>query len=62
MGQIIFTFDEEGNTDMKVENVNGISCKNITKPFEKNLGVITSSTNTVDFYKNEKVNVIQKSI
>jgi len=62
MGQIVFTFDEEGNTNMKVENVNGASCKNITKPFEKNLGVITSSTNTVDFYKNEETNVIKKLI
>lgn len=60
MGQIVFTFDEEGNTNMKVENINGTSCKEITKPFEKNLGVITSSKNTMDFYKSNIVNTIKK--
>lgn len=60
MGQIIFNFDEEGNIDLKVENVDGMSCKDITKPFEKNLGVITSSKNTMDFYKSENVAKVKR--
>lgn len=60
MGKIIFTFDEEGEVNMKVEGVSGTSCKDLTKPFEKNLGVITSSQNTVDFYKSENAATIKR--
>lgn len=60
MGQIIFTFDEQGDINMKVENVNGTSCKDITKPFEKNLGVITKTNVTSDFYKSENNITIKK--
>lgn len=60
MGQIVFTFDEEGNTNMEVKEVAGTSCKDITKPFEKNLGIITSSKNTADYFKSDNVNIIKK--
>jgi hypothetical protein len=60
MSQIVFTFDEEGNTNMEVKEVAGMSCKDLTKPFEKNLGVITSSKVTPEFYKNDNVATVTK--
>ena len=54
-GEIIVSFDDNGEAVITVNGVKGKSCKDVTKFLEKELGEVTSDKKTKEFYEVEKV-------
>lgn len=50
MAEIVFDFDKDGNTTIKVNGVKGSSCSDLTKQVVDLLGGRSQETKTGDFY------------
>ena len=60
MGQIEIIFNDDGTSEMKVNNIKGGKCKDITKAFEKALGTTVGDRKTPEYYQDDKQNNIIK--
>ena len=49
--RITIDIDLKGETTIKVDGVKGASCKDVTKALEKNLGQVTKTKKTSEFYE-----------
>ncbi len=56
MKQIIVLIDPDGNTEIEVQGMTGRSCRDATKALEEALGIVTQTTNTEDYYRQEVTN------
>lgn len=58
MKEIIIDFDNEGNTSIKVNEVKGKSCIDVTKFLEQALGNKKDDTKTLEYYESNNNTVI----
>ena len=59
--EIEIIFNTDGTSTMKVNGVKGKSCKELTKPFEKALGITTDDKTTPEYFQPENVQTIKRS-
>ena len=59
MTQIVVVIDPDGNTEIEVQGMSGRSCRDATKALEEALGVVTKTTNTTDYYRQEVTSAIR---
>jgi len=58
--KIEIIFEKNGTSTMKVNGIKGKNCKDITKPFEKALGITSDDKNTPEYYENDNVQTIRR--
>jgi len=62
MNEIKVIIGKDGSLKVDVHGVKGISCKDLTKELEKNLGVTTEDTVTQEFYQEPEKLVNQQGV
>jgi len=53
MTQVVVIIDPDGNATIEVQGMTGSACTDATKALEEALGVVTKTTNKIDYYRQE---------
>lgn len=54
MAIVTITVEEDGNAQFEVSGATGAACKELTRPLEEALGVVTNDVKKPEFYQSVK--------